>query len=151
MSDAEQGYNMDAVYGLTHTKTRSIIKDRDYKLTGFVLTKGDGGKCISDQSAVRWFDDPRDFAEMMHDPDKYKRMCNTVREMRDVQGQDGNWNFDPYMHGLYNGIEYALSLIERREPMFRDAPERWLAGACVVESPETEATKPRTFESKEAL
>jgi hypothetical protein len=49
-----------------------------------------------------------------------------VREMRDVQGYDGNWNYDPYMQGLYNGLEFAVSLLEKREPVFRDAPEQWL-------------------------
>ena len=49
-----------------------------------------------------------------------------VREMRDVQGYDGNWNYDPYMQGLYNGLEFAVSLLEKREPVFRDAPKQWL-------------------------
>lgn len=50
----------------------------------------------------------------------------SVRHMRDVQGYDGNWNYDPYMQGLYNGIEFALSLLEVREPQFKDAPKTWL-------------------------
>ena len=50
----------------------------------------------------------------------------SVRHMRDVQGYDGNWNYDPYMQGLYNGLEFALSLLEVREPQFKDAPETWL-------------------------
>ena len=49
-----------------------------------------------------------------------------VKQMRDVQGQHGNWNYDPYMQGLYNGIEFSLSLLECREPQFKDAPETWL-------------------------
>lgn len=57
------------------------------------------------------------------------REIDLVREMRDVQGADGNWNFDPYMQGLYNGLEFALSLLEKREPIFRDAPEKWLGDA----------------------
>ncbi len=50
----------------------------------------------------------------------------SVRHMRDIQGYDGNWNYDPYMQGLYNGLEFALSLLEVREPQFKDAPETWL-------------------------
>ena len=53
-------------------------------------------------------------------------LIESVRQMRDVQGMDGNWNYDPYMHGLFNGIEFSLSLLEVREPQFRDAPEKWL-------------------------
>jgi hypothetical protein len=50
-----------------------------------------------------------------------------MREMLEVQGQHGNWNYDSYMHGLYNGMEYMVALAEKREPKFRDAPETWLA------------------------
>ena len=50
----------------------------------------------------------------------------SVRYMRDVQGYDGNWNYDPYMQGLYNGLEFALSLLEVRQPEFKDAPATWL-------------------------
>lgn len=50
----------------------------------------------------------------------------SVRHMRDVQGYDGNWNYDPYMQGLYNGLEFALSLLEVREPQFKSSPEKWL-------------------------
>ena len=50
----------------------------------------------------------------------------SVRHMRNVQGYNGNWNYDPYMQGLYNGLEFALSLLEVREPQFKDAPETWL-------------------------
>lgn len=50
----------------------------------------------------------------------------SVRHMRDVQGYDGNWNYDPYMQGLYNGLEFALSLLEVRQPEFKDAPAIWL-------------------------
>lgn len=57
---------------------------------------------------------------------EWEILVERVRRMRDVQGMDGNWNCDPYMHGLFNGLEFALSLIEVREPKFRDAPEKWL-------------------------
>ena len=50
-----------------------------------------------------------------------------MREMLEVQGQHGNWNYDSYMHGLYNGMEYMVALAEKREPKFRDAPDKWLA------------------------
>jgi hypothetical protein len=55
-----------------------------------------------------------------------EKLVNTVREMRDVQGMNGNWNYDPYMQGLYNGLEFAVSLLEKRSPEFKDAPETWL-------------------------
>lgn len=57
---------------------------------------------------------------------EWETLVESVRQMRDVQGMDGNWNCDHYMHGLFNGIEFALSLIEVREPKFKDTPEKWL-------------------------
>ena len=66
-----------------------------------------------------------------------------VREMRDVQGQHGNWNYDPYMQGLYNGLEFAVSLLERREPQFKDAPETWI-GDIKVKRDRFNSTEPMT-------
>lgn len=54
------------------------------------------------------------------------KLIGDLRHMRDVQGTDGNWNFDPYMHGLYNGLEFALAIMEKREPNFKNAPDEWL-------------------------
>lgn len=49
-----------------------------------------------------------------------------LRDVLKVQGYNGNWNYDPYMLGLYNGLEMALSIMEKRQPYFKDAPEVWL-------------------------
>jgi hypothetical protein len=56
--------------------------------------------------------------------------------MRDVQGAHGNWNYDAYMHGTYNGMEYALALMEERDPEFKAAPSEWLADRSVSEEPD---------------
>lgn len=50
-----------------------------------------------------------------------------MKEMLALHGSHGNWNFDPYMHGLYNGMEFMLSIAEGREPVFREAPKVWVA------------------------
>lgn len=52
----------------------------------------------------------------------------TFKEGRDllrIQGADGNWNYDPYMHGMYNGMELILAMIEERQPDFRNPPIKW--------------------------
>jgi hypothetical protein len=41
----------------------------------------------------------------------------------DDVAQDGNWNFDPYMLGLYNGLVYAQAILENKEPEYRNIPE----------------------------
>lgn len=55
-------------------------------------------------------------------------MDNIIENMKvmiEIQGRDGNWDYDPYMHGLYNGMEMVLALAENREPQFRKAPFVW--------------------------
>ena len=49
-----------------------------------------------------------------------------MREMLRIQGNDGNWNCDSYMHGMYNGMEYMMSILEDREPIYRVRPDVWL-------------------------
>lgn len=49
-----------------------------------------------------------------------------LKEVRDIQAYSGNWNCDPYMHGLYNGLEMAVATLEGREPKFKKAPKVWL-------------------------
>lgn len=48
-----------------------------------------------------------------------------AKDLIKVQGLDGNWNSGPYMQGMYNGMEVILAVIEDREPVFKDAPEKW--------------------------
>jgi hypothetical protein len=43
----------------------------------------------------------------------------TLNHMLEVQGEDGNWNHDEYMCGIYNGLEYAVAIMENREPKYR--------------------------------
>ena len=50
----------------------------------------------------------------------------TLREMTAVQCSNGNWNYDPYMHGMANGMIFALSLFDGGEPKYLDAPKQWL-------------------------
>lgn len=45
-----------------------------------------------------------------------------------IQTTSGNWNYDPYMHGMANGLLLALHIMkaEDGEPKYLDAPEQWL-------------------------
>lgn len=53
-------------------------------------------------------------------------LLERAHEQLDVQAQHGNWNYDPYMHGMYNGMECVLATVEGRTPDFRKPPEKWL-------------------------
>jgi hypothetical protein len=71
-SSQHDQYDLSAVIRLTHEKTKQIIERDGHKITGFVMTKDDGEKCIVDMSAVRWFFKGEDFSRMMH-PDNAPR------------------------------------------------------------------------------
>lgn len=40
--------------------------------------------------------------------------------------ENGNWNYDEYMHGLTNGLILALSCFEDKDPQYLYAPKKWL-------------------------
>lgn len=48
-----------------------------------------------------------------------------LRKVHAVQGTTGNWDWNHYMMGLYNGLELALSIYEDRDPVYKEAPKRW--------------------------
>ena len=54
---------------------------------------------------------------------QFEKSLRIANEMLDCQGQDGNYNYDGYMLGLYNGMEYIISLLEVREPNFRNGKD----------------------------
>ena len=49
---------------------------------------------------------------------KWENHLMHSKEMLDIQGQKGNYDYDEYMLGLYNGMEYIIALFETREPNF---------------------------------
>jgi hypothetical protein len=49
-----------------------------------------------------------------------------LNEILKIQCNDGNWNYDPYQHGMANGLILAKYLMDRIEPKYLDAPKRWL-------------------------
>lgn len=50
--------------------------------------------------------------------EEWEHRLKCSREMLDIQGQKGNYDYDEYMLGLYNGMEYIIALFETREPNF---------------------------------
>jgi len=49
-----------------------------------------------------------------------------LKRVKDIQCSDGNWDYDPYMHGMANGIILSESIITEEDPKFLEAPEWWL-------------------------
>jgi len=48
----------------------------------------------------------------------------SLKELVAIQGNDGNWNYDQYMRGMYNGMDVAVAILEGREPIYRDDPKK---------------------------
>lgn len=49
-----------------------------------------------------------------------------LKEVTHTQCSVGNWNYDPYMHGMANGMILALAIVTETEPGFLDAPDKWI-------------------------
>lgn len=49
-----------------------------------------------------------------------------LRDLVNIQGANGNWNYDPYMRGMYNGMELMLAVLEGREPVYKGVPDQYL-------------------------
>lgn len=48
-----------------------------------------------------------------------------LKDVINIQCSKGNWDYDPYMMGLANGLIMAESLISKKEPQFLSAPKKW--------------------------
>ena len=49
-----------------------------------------------------------------------------IKIMLELQAQNGNWNYNAYMLGVYNGLELALASLESRQARCKEAPLKWL-------------------------
>lgn len=62
----------------------------------------------------------------MIEKENYEEGVEALKDLTKAQCSDGSWNYDPYMHGMANGLILALSVFEGEEPKFLEAPEVWL-------------------------
>ncbi|MEC1780059.1 hypothetical protein [Schinkia azotoformans] len=46
-------------------------------------------------------------------------LIEVLRDIVNIQGQKGNYDYDEYMRGMYNGMELMLAIIEDREPVYK--------------------------------
>lgn len=54
------------------------------------------------------------------------RILEDLQNLIDIQCSDGNWNVNPYMQGMANGLILAKSVITNETPEYVDAPDIWL-------------------------
>ena len=50
----------------------------------------------------------------------HSKILKDANEILNIQAQKGNYNYDSYMLGLYNGMEMIVALFEQRKPKFID-------------------------------
>lgn len=62
-----------------------------------------------------------------------------LKNISDIQSSNGNWNYDPYMHGMANGLICALAILENKEPQYLEAPKQWLRDLSLPSLPTSEA------------
>lgn len=48
-----------------------------------------------------------------------------IQDLLETQGMNGNWDYNEYMLGLYNGLELSLSILQKREPNYKTPPAKW--------------------------
>ena len=56
--------------------------------------------------------------------ENYIKNRTSLLNLRDIQGQKGNWDYDEYMRGMFNGLELAVSVFEGIEPAFKNPIEK---------------------------
>jgi len=55
---------------------------------------------------------------------KLEKKISDLKNLVDIQGSKGNWDYDEYQLGLFNGLELSLSIFEEREPKYRVLPKK---------------------------
>jgi len=53
-------------------------------------------------------------------------VLNAFDDLLKVQCSSGNWNYEPYMHGMANGMILMRSVVSGEDAKFLEAPDHWL-------------------------
>ena len=56
----------------------------------------------------------------------HENRIKCIEEMIEIQSRSGNYDYDPYMHGMANGMIYIHSILTDKEPKYLTAPDKWL-------------------------
>lgn len=66
----------------------------------------------------------------------YLSRLKSLKTIRNIQGECGNWNSSEYQLGLYNGLELAVAIMDNLDPQLRDAPKTWVSSDPVTTIPD---------------
>ncbi|MCP3685372.1 MAG: hypothetical protein GY861_22200 [bacterium] len=56
----------------------------------------------------------------------YEKRIEDLKEMIGIQCCHGNYDYDPYMHGMANGMIFSLAVLTEEDPQYVKAPNTWL-------------------------
>lgn len=76
---------------------------------------------IEEYGAIR-----AELARVESERDELRARIKKLDDLVSIQCTDGNWNYDPYMHGMANGMLVAQACMYDALAQFLDAPEQWL-------------------------
>lgn len=88
----------------------------------------------SRKEAIRAFYAMREeLARAEAERDELKKRIEKMDKQVEIQCSDGNWNYDPYMHGMANGLLVAQATMhDLHDFTGPSAPDKWL---CDREAP----------------
>ncbi len=63
----------------------------------------------------------------LHEETEIQTARRIIKQCADIQCSPGNYDYDPYMHGMANGLLRALGIVNGQDEVdFLEAPEEWL-------------------------
>lgn len=91
------------------------MKDEIKEILEYVLSLTYGN-----ENAIKGINKVKDYITNLQEKNElHNKILKDANDVLNVQAQGGNYNYDSYMLGLYNGMEMIVSLFEQREPKFK--------------------------------
>ncbi len=122
---------MDDMQARLYATTDAQVWARDFCETAKKL-----GHDLDEAWMVGWF---ANAIENAKDHQGRKSLKN-LKDIVDTQCTDGNWNYDPYMRGMANGLLLAQSVLDGQTPEFKEAPPEYLCDRPAIEGAPTAET-----------
>ena len=76
-----------------------------------------------------------------------KEAAEKIKDLIDIQKQNGNYNYDEYMYGMLIGLELAYYSLLGEEAQYTEKPEKWLSNKAYNDF--VEGMRPMTKEEGE--
>lgn len=59
--------------------------------------------------------------------ERLRKIAMDMTDLKNASCVDGTWNYDPYFHGMANAMIVAESVVTGQDPVFLNAPAKWLS------------------------